>query len=504
MASTPGNAGIMLRGLLILSRLMRESHASSPLLRRPRSSPGPVDAYRRNSLWLDQLGEDLSPREPLSSRRIADVAIIGGGFGGLWTAYYLKRHAPTLDIVVLESEIAGFGASGRNGGWASAYLAGIHKIMADPCRRAGAMRLQRLMVDTLSEIDCVTAAEGIDCGFQQAGHVSAAVVPAQRGRLQAQVEEMRELGFTKDECHMLDAAALERHIRIDRALAGYYMAHCAAVDPARLVRGLATAVEGRGVSIYEHSPATAIGPGTVHTPHGSVCADRILFATEGYSGSLPQMRRKLIPIHSLMVATRPLTGAERQQVGLERRMTFNNARHLVTYGQITAEGRIAFGCRGHYFYDGRLLDRFDPNDAAFAVVRRELLSFFPHLEGIEFTHAWGGAMGVSRQLEPMVCFDRQAGLGWTGGYFGDGVTAAALAGRTLADLVLGRDTERTHTPWVNPEPFSRFDRGLWESEPLRWLGIRLRANWMRWTDGAEYRGSAVAPAMNWALEHVFP
>jgi glycine/D-amino acid oxidase-like deaminating enzyme len=360
------------------------------------------------------------------------------------------------------------------------------------------------MVDALSQIERVIDAEGIDCDFERAGHLEAAVNRAQLARLPSQVASMRELGFSAEEFHLLNASELIRRVRINAALGGAFMAHCAALDPARLVRGLARAAEQLGVSIYENSRATGIEGGKIKTTAGEIIAERILVATEGYSGSLPQMRRKLIPIHSMMVATRPLSATERQQVGLEKRSTFNNARHLVTYGQMTADGRIAFGCRGNYFFNSRVLTDFNASDMAFRIARRELLTFFPFLKDIEFTHAWGGALGVSRQLEPMVCFDRKAGVGWAGGYFGDGVVASALAGRTLADLVLARDTERTHTPWVNPEGLRRLDKGLWEPEPLRWAGIKMRSNWMRWTDSAEYRDSALAPLMNWALEHVFP
>lgn len=451
--------------------------------------------YRRQSFWMDTVEDSLEPRPALTRRLTADVVIIGAGFTGLWTAYYLKRHAPMLEVVVLEADIAGFGASGRNGGWASAYLAGIENMVADPERREGALRLQQMMIETLPEMARVAADEGIDCHFEQSGHLAAAMVPAHLSRLKAHVRELRELGFSEADCHYLEPGELASKIQIDGALGGLFMAHCAAIQPARLVRGLARAVERQGVHLFEKSPVTGFGPGGVNTEHGSICTEHTLICTEGYSGSLPQMKRKLIPLHSMMVATRPLTAAEKRKLGLRHRTTFNNVNHLVTYGQVTADDRIAFGCRGRYFYDAAVCRTFDPHDPVFEAVRAELLSFFPFLEGIDFTHAWGGALGVSRQLEPMVCFDRDAGLGWSGGYFGDGVAASALAGRTLADLVLGRETDRTHTPWVNPKQIRRLDQGLWEPEPLRWLGVQLRANLMRWTDAAEHRDHPLAPVM---------
>jgi glycine/D-amino acid oxidase-like deaminating enzyme len=460
--------------------------------------------FRTQSFWLDSLPEPLLPRASLDGDRTADVVIVGGGFTGLWTAFYLKRHAPALDIVILEAEIAGFGASGRNGGWASAYLAGIEPMAANPALREGALRLQRLMIETLPEMERVTRVAGIDCDFEQSGHLAVAVLPAQLERLKAHVLELQHNGFSEADCHYLSASELAGHIHVAGALGGFFMAHCAAIHPARLVRGLARAVEQQGVRIYERTPVISLPGDRVQTPHGAVRADRTLLATEGYTGSLPGLKRKLIPIHSMMVATEPLNDDELDQVGLRRRSTFNNVQQLVTYGQLTADRRLAFGCRGQYLFGARVKRSFEASEPAFDVARQELLKFFPFLRSKRFTHAWGGALGVSRNLAPAVCFDRERGLGWAGGYFGDGVTASSLAGRTLADLVLGRDTERTHTPWVNPERTRHLDRGLWEPEPVRWLGVQLRTRWMGWTDQAERRRSRLAPFMNWALDKVFP
>ena len=205
-----------------------------------------------------------------------------------------------------------------------------------------------------------------------------------------------------------------------------------------------------------------------------------------------------------MVATEPLNEAEIEATGLNRRYTWNNGKHIVTYGQLTADNRIAFGYRGAYLYNGGIQRNFDLTDPDFKIIRQELVRFFPSLRGKRLTHAWGGPMGVSRSLTPAVCFNSENRLGWAGGFFGNGVGATNLAGRTMADLVLGRDTERSRALWVNPEREKALNARLWEREPIRWVGVQARKQWMEWTDHAETRESRFSGAMNWALDNLIP
>jgi glycine/D-amino acid oxidase-like deaminating enzyme len=201
----------------------------------------------------------------------------------------------------------------------------------------------------------------------------------------------------------------------------------------------------------------------------------------------------------MMVVTEPLDAEQIEAIGSPARYAFGNLDHIVTYGLLTEDNRIAFGCRGSYHY-GSKIHRFDPAEAEFDIVRKTLLRFFPVLEGIQFTHAWGGAMGVSRTLRPSVNFNPATGLAWAGGYFGNGVGATNLAGRTMADLILGQDTERVDTPWVNPPD----SHNKWEPEPIRWLGINARRQLMQLADKAEYKGSFFAPLINKTLDTLFP
>jgi glycine/D-amino acid oxidase-like deaminating enzyme len=457
-----------------------------------------TSSYKNLSFWHDSMPGSLDPRPSLESDREADLAIVGAGYTGLWTAYHLKKQQPDLDIVVLEAEIAGYGASGRNGGWCSAFLSGIDKWLDRPEYRDGALRLQKLMFDTVRDIGETAAIESIDCHFEQSGALEIAVIPAHLAHMREEIECHRAAGFGDEDYRWLEQDELLSQLRVDRALGGILMSHCAAIHPARLARGLADVVERMGVRLYEQSPVLELGEQQLRTAGGSVRAPIILLATEGYSGSLPGRNGQLIPVHSMMVCTDPLTREQLDTVGFQKRYAFGNGDRVVTYGQLTADQRIAFGCRGTYHFGSRVQTKFDHHDANFDLVRTTLMRFFPDLEGIGFTHAWGCAMGVSRSVQPSVCFDPTSGLGWAGGYFGNGVGASHLAGQTLADLVLGQDTDRVHTPWVNSPDANR----RWEPEPLRWLGIKSARTLMHLADKAEYRDSRLTPLITSTLEKV--
>ena len=456
-------------------------------------------SYRNLSYWHESVPGSLEPRESMGGDRRTDIVIVGAGYTGLWTAYYLKQRDPSLQISILEANIAGFGASGRNGGWCSGYLSGIDHWLHDPSQRESGIRLQRLMFKTVADIGRVAEKESIDCHFDLSGALEVAVIPAQLMRLQQELDHLHALGFGTDDYRWLDRDEMQSTLGIDRAMAAIHMKHCAAIHPSRLARGLAETVESLGVRIYENSAVTAIRAGQVRTANGTIKAETVLVATEGYSGTVAGRERGLIPVHSMMVATEPLSDRQIEGIGYQQRFCFGNIDRLVTYGQLTADRRIAFGCRGTYHF-GSGIRSFSKDDPEFKQVADTLLRFFPSLNGIRFTHSWGGAMGVSRTLRPSVNFDREARFGWAGGYFGNGVGAAHLAGQTMADLVLGHDSDRTHTPWVNPA-----DRGRkWEPEPFRWLGIKSRAKLMQWTDDAEYRSSPLSPVLGKTLERLFP
>ncbi|MGB0101442.1 MAG: FAD-binding oxidoreductase, partial [Nocardioides sp.] len=279
---------------------------------------------------------------------------------------------------------------------------------------------------------------------------------------------------------LLDRAEATRVLRGSRTVGATYTPDCAAIHPARLVRGLAEVVERRGVRIHERTRVRAIRPGLVHTDAGDVRAGTVVRATEGYTATLKGEARTLIPVYSLMIATEPLSGSTWAEIGLARRETFSDHRHLVIYGQRTADDRLVFGGRGApYHFGSRIRPEFDRDQRVFAQLYATLVDLFPMLAGTRVTHAWGGALGIPRDWCASVGLDRETGLAWAGGYVGDGVSTTNLAGRTLRDLILERDTELTALPWVG----HRSPR--WEPEPLRWLGINTGLRAMTLADAEE-------------------
>ena len=252
-------------------------------------------------------------------------------------------------------------------------------------------------------------------------------------------------------------------------------------------------MERRGVTIYEGTRATSLEQGQVRTDRGTLRADVVVRATEGYTRSLRGRRRELAPVYSLIIATEPLPPETWERIGLRRRESWSDQRHVIIYGQRTADDRMVFGGRGApYHFGSAIKPGFDRDDRVFAALRATLVDLFPVLSSARITHAWGGALGVPRDWCASVGLDRSTGLAWAGGYVGDGVSTTNLAGRTLRDLVLGHDTDLTRLPWVGHR--SR----RWEPEPLRWLGANAGLRAMRLADveeGVTGRPSLVAGAM---------
>ncbi len=438
--------------------------------------------YRALSLWMSTVEDDLGPRPSLPGSTSVDVAIVGAGYTGLWTAYYLAVADPSLRIAVLEAEIAGFGASGRNGGWCSALFPLSVPSLARRYGRERAVALQRAMHATVDEVGRVAAAEGIECHFAKGGTVALARTPVQLDRARSEVAEAREFGFGPDDLELLGAEEARARCGATDVLGGTYSPHCAAIHPARLVRGLARAVERRGVRIYERTPALALLPRAVETGHGTVRADVVVRATEGYTPRLRGLRRVLAPVYSLMIATEPLPSSVWASVGLGARETFTDYRHLIIYGQRTADDRLAFGGRGApYHFGSTIRPSFDRDPRVHRELAKVLRELFPAIGDPVVTHAWGGPLGVPRDWCASVRYDRSTGLASAGGYVGDGVGTANLAGRTLADLITGASSDLARLPWVGHRSRN------WEPEPLRWLGVNAGLRLMTGADAAEGR-----------------
>jgi glycine/D-amino acid oxidase-like deaminating enzyme len=419
------------------------------------------------SLWHDTLepGDDGSPRDPLGGDRDADVAIVGAGFTGLWTAYYLGRADPTLRIVVLERATAGDGASGRNGGWCVGDQGATLPALERSGGSGGAARMVHAVQGAVDEVGAVVEAEAIDCGFAKGGAVYLASTPTELGRWRKKARVYSEHGLA-DAYEVWDAATTEQVVRARGIVGSLHTDHAAAVHPARLARGVARAAERGGVSIYERTAVEAIEQGRVRTARGTVRAEVTVRATEAYTPSLEGEHRTILPFGNHMIATDPIDDGTWAEIGLAGRELFEDGRNMLGYGQRTADGRIAWGgLSAWYWWGSRLPSGPMQSEQAERRLRDRLVELFPALSGIGLSHHWGGILGVPRDLRPSVGLDRSSGRAWAGGYFGAGVAIANLAGRTLADLITGRDTDLTTLPWVDHR--SR----RWEPEPLRWLGV---------------------------------
>lgn len=437
---------------------------------------------RTLSLWLDTVPGDLTPRPALGADGDADVVIVGGGFTGLWTAYYLTERDPSLRIVLLEREICGFGASGRNGGWCVGELAAGFDAYAARASHDAAMRQARAVFATVDEVGAVAEREGIDCHFAKGGAVYLARNGPQAARQVELMAAERAHGFTEDEIRDLEPDEARAMVNATDVRRGIHFAACAAIDPARLVRGLADVVERRGVTIHEGTTVEQIETGRVVANGHTVRAELIVRAVEGYTAQLPGLGRAMAPIYSLMVATEPLDDDVLTEIGLADRPTFADDRYAVIYGQRTADGRLAFGGRGvPYLYGSRIDPATEKHGPTHDLVERTLVELFPVLRDVRFTHRWGGVMGAPRNWTPSVWIDRPAGIAAAGGYVGEGVAPANLAGRTLADLITGTESDLTTLPWVGVRSRN------WEPEPIRWLGVWGTRKIMFRADRHEYR-----------------
>ncbi|KAB1147324.1 FAD-dependent oxidoreductase [Streptomyces luteolifulvus] len=408
-------------------------------------------------------------RQPLAGDTAADVVIVGGGYTGLWTAYYLKKAAPFLRITVLEQKFCGYGASGRNGGWLYNGIAGRDRY-AKLHGHEAAVRLQRAMNDTVDEVVRVLAEEGVEADVHQGGVLEVARTPAQLARLKA--FHRAELAFGEKDRELYDAGQTAERIKVADAVGSTWTPHGARVHPVKLVKGLAAAVEALGVTVHELTPVTEIRPQHAVTPYGTVRAPYILRCTEGFTAGLKGHKRTWLPMNSSMIATEPLTDAQWESVGWDGRETLGDMAHAYMYAQRTADGRIALGGRGvPYRFGSRTDNDGRTQETTIEALREILVGFFPSLAGVRVEHAWSGVLGVPRDWCATVTLDRSTGLGWAGGYVGSGVATANLAGRTLCDLVRldsgqGGRTELTELPWVGHKVRK------WEPEPLRWLGVQ--------------------------------
>lgn len=419
------------------------------------------------SHWLDEL-DPILPRPALDGAVDFDVALVGGGFSALWTAWHISSADPSLRIAIVEQTYVGFGASGRNGGWATSNMGLSAGELAERYGKTAA----QVVVDGMRESVDAIGRDGPDCDYRKNGVFAVARGTGQIPSLRHSYDSFRAIDRA-DGIEWFDGPDARANVHATRIEAGLYNPYGASVQPAKLARGLADQLETRGVKVYEGSPVIAVHPASgphrarLETAAGSISAGVVVQATEAWTASLAPKRR-LLPVYSLIVITEPLTDDQWEGVGWARGECLASHQLTVDYLTKTPDGRIMFGGRGApYHFGSRIEPEFDHHDPTHAMLKRAVVDWWPHLEGIGFDRVWGGPLGIPRDFTPNLGYDRVSGLARIFGYVGQGVATTHLAGKYLAADILGTADD------LPPLPFLGHTSRKWEPEPVRWLGARF-------------------------------
>jgi glycine/D-amino acid oxidase-like deaminating enzyme len=458
--------------------------------------------YKDLSFWLEDSGDPLIPRPALQRSEEVDVAILGAGYTGLWTAYYLLLKNPGLKIAIVEREIAGYGASGRNGGWCSPRFPVSASAMTSRWGADAARAVLLALQSAVDEIRDVSVRENIDTCFRPSGTLTVARGAHQVPALHSAYNAYERLGLA-DHYKFLSPEEVADHIRITDIHGGLYTPDGASIHPGRLVRGLARAVEARGGVIYEQTQVLDYKAGhlpSLITPGGELRARQTLvLAGEAYLTRLHRLHRALMPAYSLISLTEPLTPTQWSQICWQAGENLSSTRNTVVYLTKTPDGRILFGSRGApYAFGSAITDAQDRHAETHASIQRMLLEWFPSLEQIKFTHNWGGPVGMPIDWTPAVRFDSNTKLAFAGGYTGQGVSTANLAGQMLAGMILNKPTSFEHLP------FAQRKSPNWIPEPLRWMVVRyMQGALLRIDEAAEsgHRAPIDAPIANFLGRH---
>lgn len=404
-----------------------------------------------------------------------------------------------MRIAVLEKEVCGFGASGRNGGWASGLFPMSNESVIRRDGQEAFDHQRRVLQDAVVELGASASDDGIDAHYVRGGTMTFARSEIQVARLTQEVASARDCGIGEDDLQWIAGADLDARARVAGARGATFSPHCARIDPARLVRGLSDVVERLGAMIFENTAVTRIIAGRddrraeVITVGANVHADFVVRATEGFTPNLPHERRTVVPLYSLMIATEPQSQGFWDAVGFANYETFADDRHMIIYGQRTSDDRIAFGGRGAPYHFGSSVEtRFDSNQKVFEKLEATLRELFPNLEG-SITHAWGGPLAMPRDHSPFVALDYDSGLASAGGYTGDGVVLSHVAATALADLITNPDSESAFTRLGFVQRLGR----RWEFEPLRWIGINAGLSLAAWADHVEAKRFRTSRASRW-------
>jgi len=433
-----------------------------------------TDATQK-SYWLNTYGP-YAPNAPVAGEVRTDVAIIGGGYTGLATAYFLRKAEPAMKVAVLEGEVVGYGASGRNGGFAMTLFGlepAVTAMLFGKQRMVEAHHYCERSVDLVRDL---IRAHAIQSDFEYTGFLRLATTPGYVKRIQHDLELLTGLGVTG--IAWLDQDQARAEVNSSLVLGAWSEARCGILNPAKQVRELKRIAQEAGAMIFEQSPVLEIRRGTefaLKTPQGTVIAGRIVFATNAYSHLIPEIRNKQVPAFTHMVVTEPLTKVQMDSIGWRNRQGLEDARNLVHYLRLTTDNRIAIGGSDVTIAYGSDMNQ-DLNEKIFQQLERDLVALFPVLRDVRFAFRWGGPVSVTLQMAPAIGMVGDPRAWYSLGCVGHGVAPTHLNGQTLADLVLERQTDLTSVWFINRKPIP------WPPEPLRWIASQTLLGYLHAED----------------------
>jgi glycine/D-amino acid oxidase-like deaminating enzyme len=408
---------------------------------------------------------DAAP--PLSGDLSVDVAVIGAGYTGLAAAYHLKVAEPGLDVAILDAESAGYGASGRNAGFVmtlfGASLASMLARHGAECVREAHLYME----SAVDALEATIAEHGLDCDFQRSGFLKVATAPAYEARIRKELEAFEALGISG--LSWLEAGEVAQRVQSPTFLGALWEPGCGLIHPVKWLDALRRLALGKGARLYEGTRVERVrrdgGRYRMGTKYGVVSADKVVFATNGYTHLIPGLRSKQLPAFAYIVVTEPLSEAQRASIGWQGREGIEDGRNFMHFYRLTPDGRVlAGGGPGLIPYAGRM--HHDASPRAWAHLERFIGTTFPALHGIAITHRWGGAFSVTSDSTPQIGTLDDGGAVYSVGCTGHGVSMTHMNGRIIRDLVLGRQTELTRLWFVNRRSFPI------PPEPFRSIGAR--------------------------------
>ena len=404
------------------------------------------------SLWRNQ--GSITARDCVKAANSFDVAIIGGGFSGLWSAYHLKQLQPSLKIAIFEQKYVGYGASGRNGGWASAEYPTSNSRLIKEHGVQTYNNLRKSLIESIDEIGQIAKSNAWQIEYAKGGALVFATNKAQLTRISSEIDDEHKF-LTKDQASEL--------LNVANIKGGIYTPHCAALNPFNLTQSLAKYLESIGVKIFEESKVEEISDKALLVNGHRIGCQISIRATEAFTAR-KWIANQQIPIYSLMIATERLPSEILTQIRNSQRATFQEACNLITYAQITGDNRLAIGGRGsRYKLFSHLSERSETDVRMHSALEKRAVKWFPQLQSVNFEYRWGGPIALTRRWQSYLNYNPITGQAAIGGYVGDGVTLSYLVAKTLAQIIDGQKTP--DLPFVNQRI------GRWEPEPIRYLAV---------------------------------